>query len=543
MRIALAQINTSMGAVAENCKRISRFLHQAAKENADLVVFPEFSLNGYPAKDYLDQEGFLSNSLKSLDALAKENEGLSFVVGFAQPVDQRGKGVLNAAAFVSKGKVQMIQGKSLLPTYDIFDEARYFDEAIDHQLFTFQGKKIGITLCEDIWADESVMGRQFYTKHPARELKKKGAEIIINISASPYHLEKEKAREELVKKLVSEFEVPMIFVNLVGGNDEILFDGGSFAVNENGEVLGRCKVFEEDLQVVDLGKKQGKIQEWPVAAEAWKSQALIMGIRDYVKKCGFKKVVIGLSGGIDSALTAVLAVDALGSENVLVVSMPSKYTSQASREDAETLASLLKIEFLTIPIDSLMSSYDDLLANVFRDCQKDVTEENLQARIRGNILMAISNKFGQLVLSTGNKSEMAVGYCTQYGDMAGGLAVISDLPKLDVYKMARFLNGNSKRIPQRIFDKAPSAELKPNQKDEDSLPPYEVLDPILRLYIEECKNVESIVSLGFDKSIVKRVIAMVDQNEFKRRQAAPGLRLSSKAFGFGRRMPIARGPA
>ncbi len=543
MRLALAQINTSMGAFEANLNRMDRFLREAKGKGADLTIFPELTIVGYPVKDFVEQEGFVERSKEALVQFAQDHQGENFLCGFIDTWSGPGKGRFNAAALVINGKIKFVAHKALLPTYDVFDEARYFDSGTVNEIVEICGYKLGITICEDIWTDENIGGRKLYSRNPAQELKQKGAEIIVNISASPYHEGKEEIRRKLLKNLVEKLNVPFVLVNLVGGNDEVLFDGGSFALNSDGALIAQCKVFEEDLLIVDLKKNEGEIRAWPSRNEAWASCALKMGIHDYVKKCGFKDVVIGLSGGIDSALTAVLATEALGPQNVTGLFMPSPYTSDMSREDAQDLAQKLGIRFLTLPIDSIMKSYEEGLSQVFKGQKKDVTEENIQARIRGNLLMAFSNKFGALVLSTGNKSELAVGYCTQYGDMAGGLAVISDLSKAKVYELARYLNEKWNAIPQRVFSRPPTAELRQNQKDEDSIPPYSVLDPILKLYVEEMRSCEAIVSQGYDKKIVEQVIRMADRNEFKRYQAAPGLKLSPKAFGIGRRMPIARGSA
>jgi NAD+ synthetase len=543
MRVALAQINTSMGDVPGNVRRISRFLGEARARGADLTVFPELALIGYPPKDLLEQEGFIEESLRQLDRLARDHRNDSFVLGFVEAGGKTGKGRFNSAALVSKGKVSFVQRKRLLPTYDVFDETRYFDAGTESHVVEIHGRKVGLTICEDIWTEPQFLGRDLYSQNPALDLKKAGAEILINISSSPYHDGKQEIRAGLTQQLIRSHGLPMVYVNLVGGNDELLFDGGSFALDSSGKVTARARVFEEDLVLVDLASGAGDVRDWPGEPVSWISEALVMGLKDYVRKCGFQDVVLGLSGGIDSALVALLATEAMGADHVTCVSMPSRFTSAETRKDAEDLARRLKIRFFTIPIEAVTSAYESSLAEVFEGRSPDVTEENIQARVRGNFLMALSNKFGHLVLSTGNKSELAVGYCTQYGDMAGGLAVISDLPKQGVYDVARHLDKKRGAIPESVFTRPPTAELRPGQKDEDSLPPYAVLDPILHLYVEKNASEESIVKEGFDAAVVRRVIRMVDLNEFKRRQAAPGLRLSRKAFGVGRRMPIARGQA
>ncbi|MFH1018772.1 MAG: NAD+ synthase [Pseudomonadota bacterium] len=540
MRVALAQINTSVGAVAQNAGRISRFLDDARAKGADLTVFPELALIGYPPQDLLDREGFVTGSLEVLKRLARDHKADDFILGFAEPGGKTGKGLFNSAAFVSGGKVEFTQSKRLLPTYDVFDERRYFDAGQKSRCVKIGGKSVGITICEDIWTEPEFLGRALYVQNPAEDLKKEGAELLVNISASPYHDGKQEVRERLTQKLSRAHHLPLIYVNLVGGDDELLFDGGSFAMDPSGKVIARARVFTEDLIVVDLDRGAGEMREWPDGTPAWQAEALIMGLRDYVRKCGFAKAVLGLSGGIDSALVVLLAVEALGARNVLAVSMPSQFTAPETRRDAEEMARKLNIGFLTIPIEPVTSAYENALASAFQGAPRDVTEENIQARVRGNLLMALSNKFGCLVLSTGNKSELAVGYCTQYGDMAGGLAVISDLPKGSVYEVTRHLNRKWNAIPESVFNRPPTAELRPDQKDEDSLPPYAILDPILQRYVEENACEDAIAKAGFDSAVVKRVARMVDRNEFKRKQAAPGLRLSRKAFGVGRRMPIAR---
>ena len=539
----MAQMNTSVGAIAENCNRMRRFLDQALDEGVDLVVFPELAVIGYPPRDLMEQEGFVEEARAAFEEVARSCKKIPFIAGFVDEAIGRGKGRLNAAAYVVDGKIRFVQHKRLLPTYDVFDEWRYFDRGLTSELVQIGEYKVGMTICEDIWTDEAFLGKKLYDCDPALELAEQGADLLINLSASPYHEGQPQIREELLKKVVSKAGTPLLYVNLVGGNDELLFDGGSLALDASGNIIGRGKVFEEDFIVVDIKKGKGVERTWPTDLNEWRAKALSMGIRDYVHKCGFENVLIGLSGGIDSSLVALLAARALGADRVTGVSMPSRFTSSASRDDAEELSNALGTKLFTIPIESITSSFEEALQDAFEGTKRDVTEENIQARVRGNLLMALSNKFGSLVLSTGNKSELAVGYCTQYGDMAGGLAVISDLPKQAVYSLAKYLNNSMKAIPQRVFDRAPSAELAPDQKDSDSLPPYDVLDAILNLYIEQNRNIDSITSQGYDRKTVERVIQMVDRNEFKRRQAAPGLRLSSKAFGMGRRMPIARGPA
>jgi NAD+ synthase (glutamine-hydrolysing) len=541
MKIALGQINTSMGAAAANLAKMDRVLKEAHANHADLTVFPELAVNGYPPKDLLEYSGFIREENEALQKLAAAHSDKQWIVGFVELGGDTGKGRYNSAAYFSKGKLAFVQRKRLLPTYDVFDENRYFDADTESRIVTISGKRIGITICEDIWTEPEFLGRKLYNQDPVGDLKKKGADLILNISASPYHSGKQEIRRKLTERIIQTYGLPLAYVNLVGGNDELLFDGGSFALDAKGKTIARGYTFQEDLVFCDFGKGEGTLRSWPEEPEQWELDALVMGLKDYVYKCGFKKAVLGLSGGIDSALVLLLAVEALGAKNVMAVSMPSRYTSDMSRQDAEVMANKLGVTFLTIPIEPVIVGYDAALKDVFQDLPKDKTEENIQARTRGNILMAISNKMGHMVLSTGNKSELAVGYCTQYGDMAGGLAVISDVPKHSVYRLTRQLNRKYEAVPQRVFERPPTAELKPNQRDEDTLPPYDTLDQILHLYVEERFSHQEIVAKGFQKEIVERVLQMVDQNEFKRRQAAPGLRLSQKAFGVGRRMPIARG--
>lgn len=543
MKIALAQINTSMGSIETNVKKIAEYLDKAHAMGADLTVFPELSIVGYPPKDLVEQKGFVESNQNALERLCKDHADKRFIVGFIEANPSRGKGRFNAAAYVEFGKIRNIQRKSLLPTYDVFDENRYFDRAKNQSIVEVMGIKVGITICEDMWAEEKVDGKIIYDDRPIDALKLSGVDLFINISGSPYHVGKQDVRKRIISSIVSKYKVPFVFVNLVGGNDELIFDGGSFAMDAAGSVAVQARVFQEDLVLFDVDGPNKHTATWPSKEEDWMTAALSLGLRDYAKKCGFKKAVLGLSGGIDSALSVLLAVEALGKENVSAILMPSPYNIAASTLDSEEICKILGIEKHIVPIQDIMSSYDRSLEKIFSGQSKDVTEENIQARIRGNILMAYSNKFGHLVLSTGNKSELAVGYCTQYGDMAGGLAVISDLYKHEVYALTRHLNQKYKAIPENIFARPPSAELRENQTDQDSLPPYDQLDAILEHYIEEKLDVNAIVREGFDQALVERVVGMVDRNEFKRKQAAPGLRVSPKAFGLGRRMPIARGTA
>ncbi|MCB0309317.1 MAG: NAD+ synthase [Bdellovibrionales bacterium] len=546
MKIALAQINTSMGAIDSNMNKIQDYLEQADRLGADLTVFPELALVGYPPKDHVLAEGFVDQNLFALETLVKNHKNKRFIVGYIEKnTDSFGKGMFNAAAYVNAGQIEQICRKILLPNYDVFDETRYFDSGKEACSLKIIDHHVGLSICEDMWSSEKIERRFLYETNPLNQIAQMEAhrlDLMVNISGSPYVLGKEEVRHELVKRLVQAYKTPFAFVNLVGGNDELLFDGGSFVMNKEGHMTTRASVFKEDLVLAEVPSPAKSQIAWPTDSRDWQARALTMGLKDYVMKCGFNKVVLGLSGGIDSALTLLLAVDALGKNNVFAVLMPSPYTSDASIRDAKQMAKVLGVQTFTIPISHCMSAYDQVLKDAFKGKPPDVTEENLQARIRGNILMALSNKFGMLVLTTGNKSELAVGYCTQYGDMVGALAVISDLYKNEVYALAKYLNQKYRAIPAHVFNRPPSAELRPDQTDQDSLPPYDLLDDILKLYLEKNTSVEEMIRMGFDESTVLKVIGLVKISEFKRRQAAPGLKISPKAFGAGRRMPIAREP-
>ncbi len=524
MRIALAQPNLTVGDHEGNARKIAEYI-QRAKGKANIVVFPELAITGYPPKDLLLKSSFIAENRKKLEEVAIETKGIAAVVGF---VNGSGREISNAAAFIVDGRIAHIESKMHLPNYDVFDEKRYFKPAEKCSVIEHNGVKLGINICEDIWVDDG----------PCEIQASEGAEVIINISASPFHVGKLSERISLLRRRAADNRVPIAYCNLVGGQDDLLFDGGSCFFNAKGELISMAKRFEEDLIVSDLSGK-GIVAKFDDPVEEV-YRALVLGIRDYARKNGFKKAVIGLSGGVDSALTAFLAAKALGTENVVGVSMPSEITSQESIEDAGRVAENLSIELIEIPIARAVKAYEDSLSGVFRGTNRDVTEENIQARIRGNILMALSNKFGSLVISTGNKSEMAVGYTTLYGDMAGGLAAISDVPKTMVYQLARYANSSNGRevIPKRVLEKAPTAELRPGQRDQDDLPPYEILDPILRAYIEEEKSTKEIVEMGFDPDVVVDIVRRVDHNEYKRHQAPIGIKVTSKAFGSGRRMPI-----
>lgn len=555
MKIALAQINPTIGAFKENVGKICKFIDRAIDLNADLIVFPEMSVIGYPPRDLLERPSFISDNLKALDIVKGRVKGIAAIVGFVDVnPEKRGKSLYNAAAFIHDGEIRSRHYKSLLPTYDVFDEHRYFEPAHSVSVAEYKGIKLGITICEDIWAYEEIWRRPIYHMNPVEELIDKGAEVVINISASPFDIEKINIRHILITGIASKYQVPLVYVNQVGGNDELIFDGNSVIVDAKGEIAAHAASFEEDLLVAEIRDKECISTSNQISPAAILNKedlsnvkmiqnihkALILGLRDYVRKCGFKKVVLGLSGGIDSAVVAALASQALGSNNVLGISMPSIYSSKESVDDAGRLAENLGMPFKVVPINKIYDVYLDVLKKEFEGLPFDVTEENLQARIRGNILMAFSNKYGYMVLTTGNKSELAVGYCTLYGDMCGGLAVISDLPKMMVYDLAGYINSEKEVIPLSTIKKPPSAELRPDQKDEDSLPPYPVLDGILKAYVEETLITNDIIDMGYEESTVREIVKKIDKNEYKRKQAAPGLKVTSKAFGSGRRIPIAQ---
>jgi NAD+ synthase (glutamine-hydrolysing) len=541
MKIFAAQVNPTVGNIEGNLDKLRHSVMQAEKEKADIAVFPELFITGYPPRDLLSKKWFVQKVLSAIKDIESfsENLNVAMLLGAPLPTEKStGLGLFNSAVLIRAGKKIFVQHKSLLPTYDVFDEARYFDSAEEVKIFKFKGYNLGITVCEDAWNDKELWSKRFYDFDPVEELAKQGADLIINISASPFFTGKEKLRYKIIKNHVIKHNISFLFLNQVGGNDELVFDGRSIFLNAKGNVVSCFPSFEEHCALIEI--KNNNIAEYSPEEEIETMfKALVLGVKDYLYKCGFKKAVVGLSGGIDSAVTAAVAVNALGSENVLGILMPSEYSSKGSIDDSVKLAENLGIKFEIIPIKKIFSEYLDTLAPYFAGKSRDITEENIQARIRGNILMAFSNKFGALVLSTGNKSELAVGYCTLYGDMSGGLAVISDVPKTTVYKLAEFMNRDKIIIPEEIIKKAPSAELRPNQKDEDSLPPYPVLDKILHCYIEEGMSEDEIVGVGFERETVKWVIKTVNRNEYKRKQAAPGLKVTSKAFGMGRRMPVA----
>ncbi len=543
MKITLAQLNPTIGDFEGNLSKIKNTLKIAEKDSPDLVVFSELFLTGYPPRDLLERNDFIHKSQKALETLlgiSQEFRRTAILCGTIQPTNRNtGKGLYNTAVLIQNGKILFQQHKSLLPTYDVFDEARYFDPAQHIDTFRFKNETLGITICEDAWNDPELWPRKIYSSDPVEILARKGATIFINISASPFNIGKEKIRYQLLRNHVAKYGKPFVFVNQVGANDELIFDGRSMVLDARGSMVKIFPSFKKNISTIDLSNPPESLEYIPQDTTASVYDALVLGIQDYMKKCGFKKALVGLSGGIDSALTCCLARDAIGSENILSVSMPSPYSSKSSVEDARKLAKNLGVEFKIIPITPVYKTYLKSLKKHFGEKKEDVTEENIQARIRGNILMALSNKFGYLTLSTGNKSELSVGYCTLYGDMSGGLSVLADLPKTVVYKLARYVNRNSEIIPLRIIQKPPSAELKPDQKDQDTLPPYEILDQILHFYLDLGYSKEQIVAEGIDEETVTWVIHAVNKNEYKRRQAAPGLKVTTKAFGSGRRMPIA----
>ena len=540
MNIALAQINTTVGDFAGNIDRIVKYARRAQERGADLVVFPELALCGYPPRDLVERPSFIRKSETELVRLAGLLPPVPALVGYVRRSHAvQGKAVADAAALIKDGKVVLDYTKILLPFYDVFDESRYFEPGQSIALHEFNGFKLGITICEDVWNDKHFWKKQLYSRDPVEECVHAGANLLLNIASSPYSTEKIQLRHDMLKAIADARHIPVVYVNHVGGNDQLVFDGSSMAFSAKGELCARARSFEEDLVVFDTSDAHLEIHPAPASETEAVYQALKLGVHDYVVKCGFQKVIVGLSGGIDSSLVATLAADALGPQNVTGVGMPGPYSSPGSIRDAEALARNLRIDFRIIPITPIFESYLTALDPAFEGEPRDVTEENIQARVRGNILMALSNKFGSLVLSTGNKSELAAGYCTLYGDMAGGLAAIADVPKIMVYDLARYVNRAGERIPQACLEKPPSAELRPNQTDQDTLPPYEVLDAILKDYIEEALSSQEIAEKHhFDVSLVRDAIRKVDGAEYKRQQAPPTLKVTAKAFGMGRRYPI-----
>ncbi len=551
MKIALAQLNTIVGDCEGNLARVLSSLERAREEGVDLVVFPEQTLPGYPAEDLLEREDFIDQVQDVFERAVQACQGTAMVLGtIVRTGCPEGKPIYNSAALVQDGKVLGFQHKTLLPTYDVFDEARYFCPAREHPVFEFKGRKLALAICEDLWNRPGFCVENMYDIDPVEKWVADGeADLVIAISASPFSLGRPRFRRRLLGEIASSKGVDLVYCNLVGGNTSLVFDGTSIALGTKSELLSQASSFDEDFVVFDLPGRDEETGAAPAVAGAEDSSgedleqafgALVLGTRDYLHKSGFRKAVLGLSGGIDSALTAVVAAAALGPENVIGVTMPSRYSSGGSVSDSRQLADNLGIALEEIPIETIFSSVLETLDPVFEGLEEDVTEENIQARIRGLLLMALSNKLNALLLTTGNKSELAVGYCTLYGDMSGGLAVISDVPKTLVYRVSEWLNRDGEVIPGAIIEKPPSAELRPDQKDTDSLPSYDILDAILEAYVEEGRGLRELVELGFEEETVAGILRMVDLNEYKRLQAAPGLRITSKAFGPGRRFPVVK---
>ena len=559
MKIAIAQLNPTIGDIFGNAERILKAVQQTEKEEIDLFLTPELSVCGYPPKDLLLNPSFVGSLTETIQSLAQSlPPGLKLLVGTVTPnpdADQEGqKPLYNSMVLLADGKVEQVFHKRLLPTYDVFDESRYFKAGSQSQAFSLQtreGKTItlGVTICEDLWNEADFWGKNHYQVNPIADLAALGVDIVINLSASPFCVGKQRLRESMLSYSAKKYKVPIIYVNQVGGNDDLIFDGNSVVFNQNSELVFRAKGFTSEVRILEFNSEtkeiipgsdrfsQGNKEADDETAEIW--SALVLGVQDYARKCGFSQVILGLSGGIDSALVAAIAAEAMGVENVLGILMPSPYSSEHSVTDALSLVKNLGIKHEVIPIEVAMNAFDQLLVDVFANTAFGVAEENLQSRIRGNILMAIANKFGHLLLSTGNKSEMAVGYCTLYGDMNGGLAVIADVPKTRVFDLCRWLNRDQEVIPANILSKPPSAELKPGQLDQDSLPAYEILDDILERIIEQHQSASQIIEAGHDPQIVRQVIKLVNRAEFKRKQAPPGLKITDRAFGTGWRMPIA----
>ncbi len=545
MKIALAQINPTIGDFEHNTEKMLGFIDKAKGLSCDLIVFSELVISGYPPRDLLERRDFVAGNLDQLRRLVDSVTGIGVICGFVDKnPDEGGNPLHNSAVLFENGRVLHQAHKRLLPDYDVFDERRYFEPGKQWSPFPYKGSMIGLTVCEDIWNDSNFFSRAFsrrlYPVDPVAGMIEEGADIIINISASPFYAGKIELKRDMLANIAKKYGVPVLYVNQVGGNDSVLFDGASMAFDSSSEMATRARDFEEDMVLFDTETQKGDLH--PVSGTQVESvlKALIMGTRDYMRKCGFGKAVVGLSGGIDSALTVCIAVQALGREHVVAVFMPSQYTSQANFEDTTLLAQNLGIELTRVPISGIVEKFLQDLPPIFKDVATEVTGQNIQARIRGTLLMAFCNKLGALLLSTGNKSELAVGYCTLYGDMSGGLAVISDVPKAMVYELARLINRDQEIIPARILQKPPSAELKPDQVDQDDLPPYELLDGISKAYIEENKGFNEIVAMGFDPAVVKETIGRIDRSEYKRHQAPPGLKVTTKSFGYGRRYPIAQ---
>jgi NAD+ synthase/NAD+ synthase (glutamine-hydrolysing) len=541
VKLALGQINPTVGDFSGNALKMIEFALRAKAAGAGLILFPELAVCGYPPRDLVERPSFVERNRQSAEQIARATMGIAVICGLVTPADSdTGKSVMNSAALLMDGKIAFLQSKMLLPTYDVFDEMRNFAPAKVQQLFPFCGNRMALTICEDAWNDKQFWAKRLYTVDPVEALIQQGGNFVLNISASPFWIGKREFRRDMLASIARQHKVPVALVNQVGGNDSLVFDGSSLVLNREGKVIAQGKSFEEDLVYFDSVDLTGEMHEQIPGEEASAYAALVLGTGDYIRKCGFQKAIVGLSGGIDSALTAVIAADAVGPENVIGVGMPGPYSSPGSIDDARALAKNLGIRFELLSINPAYEAYREILQPVFTGLKEDVTEENIQSRARGTLLMALSNKFGAIVLSTGNKSELGVGYCTLYGDMVGGLAVISDVPKTLVYGLAYYVNSQRRVIPQASLEKPPSAELRPDQKDSDSLPPYDDLDAVLEDYVEDSHAAERIASdRGIDIQTVRRVMRMVDRAEYKRQQAAPGLKISPKAFGYGRRFPIA----
>ena len=534
MKVGIAQVNPTVGDLSGNLNILLSAYNELVGKGAELVVFPELALCGYPPRDLLLKKNFGFDCLRMLEEFVAQTGSCPALVGFPEIIlEHSGKPFYNSAALCSAGKIDQIFQKRLLPTYDVFDEDRYFCVGQNQLYFNYAGKKIGVSICEDLWNIDGSLHRD----NPIEELVEEKLDLLINLSASPWHVHKKDSRISILKKVVKAVKCPLVYVNVTGGNDELIFDGSSLALNKNGQQTHRCSMFSPNCEVFELQNPNPVVTKKEDDIECIR-QALVLGLRDYADKSGFSKGLVGLSGGIDSAVTAALAVEALGQENIIGISLPSFISSEHSKNDARELAQNLGITYHSLPIQKIVDSAEAELSSLFEGMDPDVTEENLQARSRGLLLMAVSNKLGALLLTTGNKSELAVGYCTLYGDMCGGLAVISDLPKTQVFELAKHLNKNFEIIPQNTIDKPPSAELRPDQKDSDSLPEYEILDGILHGYVEVGLSIQSLVEQGYEKEVVQRIVSLVDRNEYKRKQAAPGLKITPLAFGIGRRMPI-----
>ena len=541
VQIALGQINPTVGDFSGNAAKIVEYSRRALAAGAGLILFPELSVCGYPPRDLVERSSFVARNRETAEKIAIETRGIAVICGLVTAAhSDAGKAAMNSAALLMDGKIAFIQSKMLLPTYDVFDEMRNFAPAKSQELFPFCGNRMALTICEDAWNDKRFWHKRLYTVDPVESLIQAGGNFVLNISASPFWIGKREMRRDMLASIARQHNVPVVLVNQVGGNDSLVFDGSSLVLNREGQVIAQGRSFEEDLIYFDSSDLTGEMHEQIPGDEASVYSALVLGTHDYMRKCGFQKAIIGLSGGIDSALTAVIAADAVGPENVIGVGMPGPFSSQGAIDDARSLAKNLGIRFELLSINPAYDAYRCILKDVFAGTKEDVTEENIQSRARGMLLMALSNKFGAIVLSTGNKSELGVGYCTLYGDMVGGLAVISDVPKTLVYRLSEYVNSRRPVIPQPTLEKPPSAELRPDQKDSDSLPPYDVLDAVLEDYVEDSHSAERIATArGINIEVVRRVIRMVDRAEYKRQQAAPGLKISPKAFGYGRRFPIA----